>query len=351
MALQSKLFKNDPKLEACLVNDSAHVTLGTVGNHVSKIQTALLILENANIAPNELVTSKYGTSTAAAVLAFKRKRNIVNRTYQNQADNIVGKMTIAALDKEMLANDSSQDDSGRIHCDSFPHPATRSGAILSFAVSGSAVSSVTQPAAAATPRSQALGRIMGATIWVASALNSIRLREAQLLSGNPDSEFTSSEARKALNTHFKLDQHPKPFDHLTFLQKVYQRILLTLALADSIFIDDPTTGDFANAFLGGFHEPSHPQHGRIRFGPAYLNKGVLFQTSVIVHEAAHFVDHKIDHFASELPAPNGTPVGQGKTKNYVQLTPFEAANNAYTFAQFALHCFMGFDKRIVPFNE
>ena len=32
----------------------------------------------------------------------KKARNIVNATYQKEADNIVGKMTIAQLDKEML---------------------------------------------------------------------------------------------------------------------------------------------------------------------------------------------------------------------------------------------------------
>jgi hypothetical protein len=44
----------------------------------------------------------YGHRTAAAVLAYKRARNIVNHKYQTQADNIVGKMTIAAFDRELL---------------------------------------------------------------------------------------------------------------------------------------------------------------------------------------------------------------------------------------------------------
>ncbi len=38
MGLQSKLFKGNPKLEACLLYDPAHVTEGAVGDHVSKIQ-------------------------------------------------------------------------------------------------------------------------------------------------------------------------------------------------------------------------------------------------------------------------------------------------------------------------
>jgi hypothetical protein len=60
-------------------------------------------LDGYTIAFTEIHARFYGRSTAAAVLAFKKKRDIVNRSYQTRADNIVGKMTIAALDKGMLA--------------------------------------------------------------------------------------------------------------------------------------------------------------------------------------------------------------------------------------------------------
>jgi hypothetical protein len=103
--LQSKLFKGDQKLEACLIHDSSHLTQGAVGGHVSKIQTALFAVASLSIDPRELSASLYGKSTAGAVLTFKKRRNIINRSYQTQADNIVGKMTIAALDKEMLAKE------------------------------------------------------------------------------------------------------------------------------------------------------------------------------------------------------------------------------------------------------
>jgi hypothetical protein len=61
-------------------------------------------LGSLSIDPRELSASLYGKSTAGTVLLFK-KRNTINRSYQTQADNIVGKMTIAALDKEMLAKE------------------------------------------------------------------------------------------------------------------------------------------------------------------------------------------------------------------------------------------------------
>lgn len=105
MPLRSKLFRGDPALEACLVQDSAHLTQGAVGDHVGKIQKALLLLENANFSTEEFLRKRYGKTTANAVLAYKTKRRIINLSYQKQPDNIVGKMTIAALDQEMALSE------------------------------------------------------------------------------------------------------------------------------------------------------------------------------------------------------------------------------------------------------
>lgn len=102
MALRSKLFRDDSRLQNCLNHDAAHVMPGSVGTHVQKIQTAVITLDGAVIEPTELALGRYGQSTAAAVLQYKKKRNIVNRSYQSQADNIVGKMTMASLDQELL---------------------------------------------------------------------------------------------------------------------------------------------------------------------------------------------------------------------------------------------------------
>jgi hypothetical protein len=102
LPLFSELLRRDAKLEACLINDASHITHGATGAHVEKIQSALLIVDDAQIDKSELKSKTYGATTAAAVLAFKRARNIINFSYETQADNIVGKMTIAALDKEML---------------------------------------------------------------------------------------------------------------------------------------------------------------------------------------------------------------------------------------------------------
>jgi hypothetical protein len=97
VGLQSKLFRGDPKLEAAAVPDPARIMLGTSAQHVQKIQAALILLDGAAISANDVQLTFYGTSTAGVVLTYKQKRNIINRNYQTQADNIVGKMTIASI--------------------------------------------------------------------------------------------------------------------------------------------------------------------------------------------------------------------------------------------------------------
>jgi hypothetical protein len=101
MTLQSKLFRGDARLEAAAVSDAAHIVPGSRGPHVAKIQTALNRLDSAGLD----VDGAYGPQTASAVLAYKSERAIINRSYQKTPDNIVGKMTMASLDKEMQADD------------------------------------------------------------------------------------------------------------------------------------------------------------------------------------------------------------------------------------------------------
>lgn len=99
MALQSKLFSGDTKLEAAATSDPDHILQGANGPHVTKIQQALVQLDGAKIKQD----GAYGKGTAAAVLAFKRKRKILN--FKGKLDDIVGKLTMARLDAEMLARE------------------------------------------------------------------------------------------------------------------------------------------------------------------------------------------------------------------------------------------------------
>ena len=111
--LTSNLFQNDRALNACLIDDAAHILREARGKHVAKIQMALTLVDNAKIALIELMESHYGPTTTAAVLAYKTKRRIINYSYQTRPDSIVGKITIAALDKELLLRERT---ARRTHC-------------------------------------------------------------------------------------------------------------------------------------------------------------------------------------------------------------------------------------------
>ncbi len=99
MALLSQLFAGDQQLLAAATRDAGHIISGARGPHVGKIQEALNSLDGAKLT----VDSQYGPKTAAAVAAFKTKRNILNTA--GKIDNIVGIKTMAALDSEVLAKE------------------------------------------------------------------------------------------------------------------------------------------------------------------------------------------------------------------------------------------------------
>lgn len=89
---------------------------GSRGPHVAKIQSALQLLDKSLRLPaDELRAKHYGPKTAAAVLELKRKRKIINLSYQTSPDNIVGKMTIARLDDELVALEQ-RPSPGRVVC-------------------------------------------------------------------------------------------------------------------------------------------------------------------------------------------------------------------------------------------
>jgi hypothetical protein len=344
MALQSQLFRGDSKLEGAAVSDAAHIVQGARGEHVQKIQLALISLDGAVIDADGV----YGPATAAAVLAYKRKRGIINRSRQTQADNIVGEMTIAALDREMVDKEKPPTgkvcslDSGQIQGPSGIGPQ------LGFAISAGAVG----VGAALTPSDQGKVRAPEAAKWVVAAELALN-RVAGILAVNDPTQIANmkkSTAWKALETHFHVDDATDN-QVVQFASRVFSNISVTLSKANTLFIDGPPTATFfAQAHLGGTNFPTNPAIGRIEFGRRYLKGKKFFQTAVIIHEAAHFADATVDHRASELPKFDGFPVDgaihKGNTKKYSQLNATEAMQNAYSFAQFALHMFIGFDKRL-----
>jgi len=103
MALISRRFAGIPELEACAVDDSAHLLSGSQGPHVALVQQALIDL-GEQIESG--ATGNYGPDTEAAVTAYKTERQILN--FAGQIDPIVGRKTIAALDTEIDRFDAAR---------------------------------------------------------------------------------------------------------------------------------------------------------------------------------------------------------------------------------------------------
>ena len=100
--LTSRLFSKNAALQNCAVQDQGHLTPGSSGDAVALLQRALVAISQADISEQEIRKKFYGPTTAHAVLKYKSQRNIINRAYQTQPDDIVGKMTIVSLDQEMF---------------------------------------------------------------------------------------------------------------------------------------------------------------------------------------------------------------------------------------------------------
>jgi hypothetical protein len=128
MTLTSNHFRDDRRLQACLINDQSHVKKGDIGPFVRLLQDAVYRIDGLQVSSAEFDQMRYGDTTAAAVLAYKRKRHIINRSYQTTEDDIVGKMTIASLDGEMNkleAPPAPSKNSARRTCNQAGPPANR----------------------------------------------------------------------------------------------------------------------------------------------------------------------------------------------------------------------------------
>jgi peptidoglycan hydrolase-like protein with peptidoglycan-binding domain len=343
MPLQSKLFRNDPKLEAAAVSDHAHITPGAKGDHVRKIQVALNQLDGASLKTDGV----YGPATAAAVLAYKKKRNIVNRAYQTQADNIVGKMTIDRLDKEMLV--AEQSNNIRTPRCVFP-PETQRSSRQSFALVGDASAEIT----GFTLLAQKDTSLPLAKQWVAATLAKIIQVEGRIerfkVYTAADIEFFSS-----IETHFKVNI-PTVSDvvaraRLAKIKQIYlkiQNVLTVIGPGSARVLGNPGVPDKALGPLGGINHPT----AFVTIGMDFHNCNANMRAAVLIHEGGHFADASCSHAASEQPSPDGSPildafgtvVNPGRL-NYAQLDFNLHMQNAYSFAQCAMHNGLGFDKR------
>jgi hypothetical protein len=350
MPLVSQLFSGDPAFERCLVDDQAHITPGSRGPHVNKIQTALFTLDRYVVAPVEVQSQTYGTSTANGVLAYKRKRGIINRAYQSQADNVVGKMTIASLDAEMAGAGPKPQ---TLNC--FPSRLYSSNRFrLAFAIPVSNVAAT--GAGAPTPLTpdilldQARQSLPVATAWCQATLNKlgeVRKKIERFHVYTPD-EIKSFEP---IQIHFKVNipsvEETESKDKIDKIIELYRALLKVFGTGTTRMVGDPNNSNKATAPLGGFG-----RGGVITIGQDFANANANMRAAVLIHEGGHFADANCSHAASEQPAPDGTPISDEfgirtnpSQKNYAQLDFDLSIRNAYSVAQCAMHNGLGFDKR------
>lgn len=358
MPLLSKMFRNDARLQSCLTNDASHLVLGTVGQHVGLIQTALFVVEGLRVAQEEERSQRYGTSTAAAVLDFKTKRGIINTTYQSQPDNIVGKMTISALDRELLQRESRRATVEPGFCGHDPRFsgfATRPGnrtATFTFASFRSNLGSVgagarlagtgsrLSPATVAKQRSP--GGITAVSRAQAKLATLVRDRARPTVPTSP----VVLDVADALWRNFGLPVFPKnsPLlpdqtngavknldDYLAVVAAVLNGMAQNLGQASLLFRDIPAPQyPNAHAFtLSLDRRASDPADKSlfpdgIYFNPRYLADGTtpvgpIKQTEVAIHECAHMVQN--NNIADEVA--------------------LESLSSAYGYSNFVLHCAFG----------
>jgi hypothetical protein len=162
------------------------------------------MLDGAMIDSGELAANKYGRSTADAVLAYKRKRNIVNRSYQTQADDIVGKMTIAALDREMLEQERQVPVCqlyGACPLDVGRPPAVR----LGFGVFASAASGAAGASSATSDAQLMQSALQDSRLSLRSAISTLSVLQGKLMMGNEILTDAEKKAFEAVVVWLKIE--------------------------------------------------------------------------------------------------------------------------------------------------
>lgn len=289
MGLQSIQLKGDPALEACLVNHAAHILQGHAGNHVGKIQTALGILDGASIDGTEISRKLYGNSTAGAVLTYKQRRQIINPAYQKTADNIVGKMTIARLDKDLSTNSATD-----------PKTAATEAKLLSLK-------------------------------WVTNALFALNARIQSVKNPFGPSGLTLVSFPQ-IRIHFHTDRLRAGTTELSALQRLeknYQTMKKHLLNSDPVFrsVDDATAArETGGQFRPGVILGAYVMQGKpIAFTSHFLALGPNAKAAMILHELGHFISPSIGH------------VGGESGPDYDNSNFETAINNAHCYPNFATH--------------
>jgi hypothetical protein len=301
VGLQSKAFKGDPKLEACLVSDPAHIFRGASGDHVRKIQDALIKTDGASIDRSELDRKFYGDSTAQAVLKFKTNRKRQIRNYKGEFDDIVGIKTIRALDMELAG---------------VTNPTQKDLALLDRPLAEDIVR-------AALRAVDELGRDL-ATLQAGASLNL----------GTPRWDALQKHFHMLPQVSSSLGRAVTQAD-LDFIKQNYQEVLQVFLNSSITFRNGPSVSDFPAR--GSFTDQ------KIFFGTAFKDFdtpdskaiGPNSRAAILVHEAIHLTDNRSGE--PNIHISEFDPL-------YDTMSADDALHNPSSYATFAWHVKRGFDQ-------
>lgn len=341
MPLRSEFFRGDTRLEGAASRDSAHILPNTRGPHVEKIQLALMLLDDAEIAPEELDADLYGPSTAAAVLAYKRRRRIVNPRYQTMPDNIVGRMTMASLDNEMFGRQVSLKRCGCTYLpagSSEPHKRH----FFAFAVPEDSIGGAGGGSGGGSTRGggstgtgggsakQVTGAAPGTLALALAAVpaaNGMRERARDVLNAVIDGSGSAADRTlglAALTRHYKVTAGPD-------IDRVARQVRNNLAQVASRLLS-------ARAWLrqgtsGGFADTPTPRDGHTYINLDYGVAQRFLRPTILIHEAFHDIADVHQDFG-------GNPVNDRGARYHLNDTATQLVN-AYAMSQFVLHLNIG----------
>lgn len=326
MPLRSELFRGDTRLEGAASRDSAHIVPGGRGPHVEKIHLALMLLDDAEIASDELADDLYGPSTAAAVLAYKRRRRIVNTRYQTTPDNIVGRMTMASLDNEMFGRQVSLK---RCGCTYTPASGgARKEHFFAFAIpvdstggaGGSSGGTAKQLTGGGSQSTLALA------LAAVPAASGMRDRARAVLNAVIDGGAVADRTLglAALTRHYKVTAAPD-------IDRVAREVRNNLAQVSSRLLS-------ARAWLRqgtspGFADTPTPRDGHTYINLDYGVSGRFLRPTILIHEAFHDIADRHQDFG-------GNPVNDRGARYHLNDTATQLVN-AYAMSQFVLHLNIG----------
>ncbi|WP_254509643.1 peptidoglycan-binding domain-containing protein [Anatilimnocola floriformis] len=349
--LKSQLFRGDTRLQAAADSNPGHIVPGDRGEHVKKIQLALNQLDNAGLNPDGI----YGQKTANAVLAYKQKRGIINHTYQNEADNIVGIMTMKALDEELPP--AGDDGGGEV---AFVGMSASGVCEVEGAKKGSGPQQTQQPSAKtliAIPLLEPKVRIViaAATFKLNSADQFVKSNEKLVIPTGPF-QANARSAVKLLIDVFSLDKHKNPRPGFENIRRVFFNMNVALnrsfetdpLIAPLLFVPNTLVSQEKVAFAytsagGAFLKSSKTKlkglgvpADRIYICDALMKENELFQISTMVHELAHFVSGQPILISHDHGVPKGGQFLKGAKDKLDKITPEAKLRSPEHYAFFAM---------------